>query len=230
MGGRSTTDLSSAARIIQYDLATGDAVAEYVYEVDPIANEPDPAGAFADSGLVELLALDNQGTLLALERSFSVGAPDRGYTGKLYLVQLNGATNVIGQDKVPTGIDDGELEINVDEVVSKTLLADLGDYGIVVDNIEGMTLGPVLPDGSQSLVIVSDDNFSAFGPQVTQFITLALDLGTVPTITPVAETPDELRYPGPEPIVIAHRGASGERPEHTLEAYKLAIELGRGFH
>jgi glycerophosphoryl diester phosphodiesterase len=28
------------------------------------------------------------------------------------------------------------------------------------------------------------------------------------------------------PIVIAHRGASGHRPEHTLEAYILAIEMG----
>lgn len=29
-----------------------------------------------------------------------------------------------------------------------------------------------------------------------------------------------------EPIVIAHRGASGYLPEHTLEAYALAVELG----
>ena len=31
------------------------------------------------------------------------------------------------------------------------------------------------------------------------------------------------------PVVIAHRGASGYRPEHTLAAYKLAIELGADF-
>jgi glycerophosphoryl diester phosphodiesterase len=31
------------------------------------------------------------------------------------------------------------------------------------------------------------------------------------------------------PVVIAHRGASGERPEHTLEAYRLAIEQGADF-
>jgi glycerophosphoryl diester phosphodiesterase len=31
------------------------------------------------------------------------------------------------------------------------------------------------------------------------------------------------------PIVIAHRGASGERPEHTLEAYRLGIEQGADF-
>lgn len=30
-------------------------------------------------------------------------------------------------------------------------------------------------------------------------------------------------------LVIAHRGASGYRPEHTLEAYKLAIEMGADY-
>lgn len=31
---------------------------------------------------------------------------------------------------------------------------------------------------------------------------------------------------GERPLIIAHRGASGELPEHTLAAYKLAIEQG----
>lgn len=31
------------------------------------------------------------------------------------------------------------------------------------------------------------------------------------------------------PIVIAHRGASGHRPEHTLEAYDLGITMGADF-
>jgi len=35
--------------------------------------------------------------------------------------------------------------------------------------------------------------------------------------------------PGGEPLVIAHRGASGLRPEHTLAAYELAIEQGADF-
>lgn len=34
---------------------------------------------------------------------------------------------------------------------------------------------------------------------------------------------------GARPIVIAHRGASGERPEHTLAAYELAIDQGADF-
>ena len=31
------------------------------------------------------------------------------------------------------------------------------------------------------------------------------------------------------PIIIAHRGASGHRPEHTLEAYALAIAMGADY-
>ncbi len=42
----------------------------------------------------------------------------------------------------------------------------------------------------------------------------------------VAMTP---KNPDPAPIVIAHRGASGLRPEHTLGAYDLAIDQGADF-
>jgi glycerophosphoryl diester phosphodiesterase len=31
------------------------------------------------------------------------------------------------------------------------------------------------------------------------------------------------------PIIIAHRGASGHRPEHTLSSYRLGIEMGADF-
>ncbi|TDM04838.1 MAG: glycerophosphodiester phosphodiesterase [Ideonella sp. MAG2] len=43
---------------------------------------------------------------------------------------------------------------------------------------------------------------------------------------------DEPRYntlSGEPPLVIGHRGASGERPEHTLESYQLAIDQGADF-
>ena len=42
------------------------------------------------------------------------------------------------------------------------------------------------------------------------------------------EAVERLQPPQP-PIVIAHRGASGHRPEHTLAAYELAIELDTDF-
>lgn len=38
-----------------------------------------------------------------------------------------------------------------------------------------------------------------------------------------------LAQPRGKPLVIAHRGASGERPEHTLAGYTLAIDEGADF-
>ena len=39
----------------------------------------------------------------------------------------------------------------------------------------------------------------------------------------------KFKTPKKNPLVIGHRGASGYRPEHTLEAYALAIEMGADF-
>ncbi|RCJ26027.1 glycerophosphodiester phosphodiesterase [Nostoc minutum NIES-26] len=36
-------------------------------------------------------------------------------------------------------------------------------------------------------------------------------------------------FTGKHPLIIAHRGASGYRPEHTLAAYELAIALGTDY-
>lgn len=46
--------------------------------------------------------------------------------------------------------------------------------------------------------------------------------------TPLKPAPPPVMPPSP-PIIIAHRGASAERPEHTLAAYERAIEQGADF-
>ncbi|MDO9224176.1 MAG: glycerophosphodiester phosphodiesterase [Caulobacter sp.] len=45
----------------------------------------------------------------------------------------------------------------------------------------------------------------------------------------MAASPAFAAPPRPRPIVIGHRGASGERPEHTPMAYRLAVEQGADF-
>ncbi len=233
-GGRASLDNPGFGRIVQADAATGEAIAEFVYAVDPIAVEPVPADGFADSGLTEMIALDNTGTYLALERSFSVlenpTLEERGYTGKIYLVETQGATNVIGVDALPLEEDEGEIEALVDELAVKTLIADLeADFGIEPDNIETLAIGPRTSEDSVQLIVGSDDNFSAFGPQANQFVLLDIATTTIPVVEADLETPSELRYPETAPLVIAHRGQSADRPEHTLEAYALAIENGADF-
>lgn len=49
-----------------------------------------------------------------------------------------------------------------------------------------------------------------------------------PTTRPAPAAPSVV-VPSATPLVIAHRGASGHRPEHTLEGYALAVQMGADF-
>lgn len=166
-GAIATPENGSPSRILKYNLVTGKPEAEFLYETEPVAAPPIPADEFSTNGLVELLALDNSGTLLALERSFSVGV---GNNIKLYEVRLQGATDISGFDSV-----DG---LEVGKVAQKRLLLDFAELGVPLDNIEGITLGETLPDGRQSLVVVSDNNFSP--TQFTQVLAFAIETRTTP--------------------------------------------------
>ena len=159
----SLTD-TSPARILRFDERTGRLERQFVYVTDAVAETPVPATAFSVNGLVELLPLGGQ-RLLAMERSFSVGAPGTGNTIKLYDVEIAGATDVNGATSL--------AELRRVRPVRKELVLDLRELGIPLDNVEGMVLGPDLPDGRRSLILVSDNNFAA--TQFTQFLLFAID-------------------------------------------------------
>lgn len=118
-------------------------LAEHLYRL-----EPTPDGVISN-GLTELLVLDQAGHFLSLERTF--GAMGAG--AKLFQVAIANATDTSG---IPRFIGD----LSSIQPVRKRLVLDLRSLGITLDNLEAMTLGPRLPDGSQSLILMSDDNFS----------------------------------------------------------------------
>lgn len=192
-GPQATIDDGSLSRLLKYDLTTGEPVASYVYEVEPIPEVPIPDDEFSTNGLVELLAIDNNGTLLALERGFSVG---QGNTVKLFEIQTQGALDVLNTDDLfredPLE-DDGETippgPFEIDPAVTKREILDIErDLGIEPDNLEALAFGPTLEDGRQSLIITSDNNFNPDG-QFTQFLAFAVDFETTPAAVPVVETP-----------------------------------------
>jgi hypothetical protein len=164
-GPPSTLAAGSPARLLRYNLQTNRLDRQYLYWTDPIAEPPVPATAFAVSGLVELLPLNNE-FLLSMERSFSVGAPGTGNSIKLYRVALPGATDVNGLASLAGSL--GSIR-----PAEKTLLLDLDTLGIPLDNVEGMAFGPDLPDGRRALILVSDNNFAP--AQFTQFLLFAVE-------------------------------------------------------
>jgi len=141
--------VGSPARLLVIELSSGRPIAEFLYEVEPVPDVPHPASALRTNGISEILALDDQ-RLLVVERAFSVGVGNR---VRLYLVDLEGATNIKDVDNVRNM--DGPKAVPV----VKTLVADIGELGVVPDNVEGMALGPDLADGRRLLVLISDNNF-----------------------------------------------------------------------
>ena len=136
-------------------LASQQLISEHLYPL-----EPTPIGAFSH-GLTELLAIDQGGHFLSLERTFGL----TGFKVKLFQLTSGGATDtstIASLKGAPKGL----------QPIRKQLLLDLSTLGIRLDNLEGMTIGSRLPDGSQSLILISDDNFRA--KQVNQFLLLRL--------------------------------------------------------
>lgn len=160
-----TPDHGAVSRFTRVDRA-GHILAQYAYPLDPVQGRP-AAGRFADNGVSEVLAVDAT-HLLVLERS---GVQDAqgvfAFYIRLYAVNVAGATDVRAIDALA-----GSAYVPL----TKRLVLNLNQAPPAwhlqhIDNLEGMAWGPVLADGHRSLVLVSDDNFSA--TQVTQLLAFA---------------------------------------------------------
>lgn len=140
---------NAPSRFTKFNLETKQPVAQYAYLLDAIAKAPVPANAFAVNGISENLYIgDNK--FLVLERSFSTG--NEGCTIKVFLADLSNATNVI---------DVKSLYNNKEYIAAtKKLLFNFDTLNRYIDNVEGITFGPLLPNGHQSLIFIVDNNFN----------------------------------------------------------------------
>jgi hypothetical protein len=166
----------SRSRILSFDIDSGAAGAEYIYDVSPVVYAPSPANSFATNGLTDFIIVGDR-QFITIERSFSLGTPANGIpatgnTIRLFYADARNATDVSSFDSIA-----GQTIT----AVSKTLLLDLSDLKnddgstLALDNIEGLTFGPSF-NGKQTLILASDNNFGA--TQFTQFI--ALEVTAVP--------------------------------------------------
>ncbi|QHV01663.1 endonuclease/exonuclease/phosphatase [Synechocystis sp. CACIAM 05] len=130
-------------------------VSENLYPLDPA-----PAGTLLH-GLSAMVALPREGYFLTLERTLGL----TGFQGKIFQTVNANATDT-------SRIVSFQPGTNTINPMRKQLLFDLEDLGIELDNLEGITLGPRLPDGSTSLIAITDDNFS--GDQSTQILLFRL--------------------------------------------------------
>lgn len=161
-GPVATPRAGTLSRILRFDRRHGVFDAQFAYPLEPVFAASPLPGAIQVNGLTELLAVSYD-HLLALERAFVAGSLAHSIT--LFEVCLTGATNIAQIDSLST---------TTETVVpaSKRFIADLADLVPRLDNVEGMTFGPML-DGHRTLIFVSDDNFAP-DRQITQVLAFAL--------------------------------------------------------
>lgn len=159
-----TNDGRARIRILRYDDRGPGGfrpAGEYFYRTEP--------GQY----VVEIVAL-SENDLLVLERSYT---PGFGNTVRIFRASLEHAADVSGE---PTLAAPGL------EPVDKRLLVDVADCppsgaetpgtqpNPLLDNYEGLALGPRLPRGHRALLLISDDNFNDV--QVTRVAGIAVDV------------------------------------------------------
>jgi len=167
-GNAASAKAGSLIRVVKIDPSSDQPAQEYAYELpkislDETGKEKYPPG----NGLVELLAL-SENEFIAVERAYVDGV---GITVNLIKAKI---------EKDTTNISAFNSLINkkFKPMERKMLLSMPVTYhGIRIDNIEGISLGPVLRNGNQTLILVSDNNFDE--NQVTQFLAFEL-LGSPP--------------------------------------------------
>ena len=162
-GPIATPTAGTVARFTRLGL-DGTVLGQYAYPLDPI--QAVPTGKYGDNGVSEILALD-ENRLLVLERS-GVEAADGKWTMyiRIYEADARQATDVSGIAAL-AGATYTPMTKRL--ILDLSKLPEIGSADLPwIDNIEGISFGPDLPDGHRSLVLVSDNNFNP--AEITQFL------------------------------------------------------------
>lgn len=143
-------------RILKFDVATKKNIAQYAYNLGAMPVKPTVENDWNVNGISEILAINNH-TLLVMERAWAKGHDDHTFL-KLYLVDLQSAENEI---------NNSSFVQNPPKLLNKKLIFDFDSLNRHIDNFEGVTFGPKLPNGHLSLIFCVDNNFGK--SQVQQF-------------------------------------------------------------
>ena len=162
-GAMATQAAGTRVRILRLERHQGE-VSEHAYVTDPALKDG------GDHGVADLCALSDD-DLLVLERGWMKGA---GNTARIYRVTLDDRASTLGLPQLSAAVP----------TLKKTLVADLATLHVeglpkskqpqpnpILDNYEGLTIGPVLRDGRPTVIVVSDDNGRS--DQVARILVLA---------------------------------------------------------
>ncbi len=150
-------DNNAYIRFFKFDVASKKNIAQYAYKLEPVAYRATPANAFKINGVPDILNIGGN-KFLVIERSFSTGK--FACTIKIFVTSLDAATDIKNITSLKTNHNF--------TTATKKLLLNMDDLGIYIDNVEGVTFGPTLPNGHKTLLFIADNNFTPL--QKTQLL------------------------------------------------------------
>ena len=162
------TKTQSPVRITYFDAKTKKATKQFAYQLEQITK---PAKSTINlNGVTAILEYDTN-KFFIVERTYQSGYGAFGNIVRIFNAEITNETTDV--------LDLKSLKESEYKPLKKRLLVNFEDLRNkltegIVDNIEGITLGPVLENGNQSLILVSDDNFQIYGKQLNQFILLEI--------------------------------------------------------
>jgi hypothetical protein len=168
---------SGNVRIVRFDIATGVSDAQYIYQLESVADinaritatgARDTFGSTSQGrniGVSSLIAINDHEFLVIERDNRGIGVDDP--TGQatvaskqIYQIDLTGATdvsnvNLTGTNTLPAGVTP----------VSKSLFLDIAGTlqsagEKIPEKFEGVAIGPQLADGSYALIVATDNDFS----------------------------------------------------------------------
>jgi hypothetical protein len=163
-------------RIVEFDTATGNSTAQYIYQLEDLAsinarvpnNKFDPNQQGRSIGISAITAI-NDHEFLVIERDnrgIGIDAPTAAAVAnnpvaskRIYKIDITGATDVRNTSLTGTNALNGIVP------VSKSLFLNIQDelqmaIQLVPEKIEGLAIGPQLNDGSYALVVGTDNDYS----------------------------------------------------------------------
>jgi hypothetical protein len=158
----------SPVRITYFDATSEKATKQFAYQLEEITK---PAkGDINLNGVTAILEYEKN-RFFIIERTYQSGYGAYGNIVRIFDAEITSETTNI--------LDIDALNKSKYTVLKKRLLIDFEDLknkltAGIIDNIEGITFGPILENGNRSLLLVSDDNFQLYGKQLNQFILLEL--------------------------------------------------------
>ncbi|WP_158838224.1 esterase-like activity of phytase family protein [Polaribacter sp. L3A8] len=163
------TKTSSPVRITYFDKTSKKATKQFAYQLEHITKPS--KGNINLNGVTSILEY-KENHFFIIERTYQSGYGAHGNIVRIFDAVLDEQTTNV--------LEVASLKETKFIPLKKRLLLNFEDEKNqltdgIVDNIEGLTFGPKLANGNQSLILVSDDNFQLYGKQLNQFILLEIN-------------------------------------------------------